>query len=116
MVIACLFVTKNYIRYLPRRTPTTVVWVQSEVHVGFMVDKVAMGQILFPVLLFSLVSTVGRDSAVGIATCYGLDGSGIESHWGRYFQHPSRPFLGPTQLLYNGDEVFPWGKAAWSWR
>ena len=40
---------------------------------------------------------VGRDSSVGIATSYGLDGPGIESRWGRDFQHPSRPTLGPTQ-------------------
>jgi hypothetical protein len=38
-----------------------------------------------------------RDSSVGIATCYGLDGPGIESRWGRYFPHPSRPDLGTTQ-------------------
>jgi hypothetical protein len=40
---------------------------------------------------------VGRDSVVDIATCYGLDGPGIESLWGRDFQHPSRPAQGPTQ-------------------
>ena len=40
---------------------------------------------------------VGRDSSVGIATCYSLDGPGIESRLGRDFQHPSRPALGPTQ-------------------
>ena len=40
---------------------------------------------------------VGRDSSVGIATGYGLDGPGIESHWGRDFPHLSRPALGPTQ-------------------
>ena len=39
----------------------------------------------------------GRDSSVGIATRYGLDGPGIESRWGRDFPHPSRPILGPTQ-------------------
>ena len=38
-----------------------------------------------------------QDSSVGIATCYGLDGPGIESRWGRGFPHPSRPALGPTQ-------------------
>jgi hypothetical protein len=30
-------------------------------------------------------SKVGRDSAVGIATCYELDGPGIESRWWRDF-------------------------------
>ena len=41
---------------------------------------------------------VGRDSSVGIATGYGLDGPGIESRWGvRDFPHLSRPALGPTQ-------------------
>ena len=42
-------------------------------------------------------SGMGRDSAVGIATRYGLDGPGIESRWRRDFLHPSRPALGPTQ-------------------
>jgi hypothetical protein len=46
---------------------------------------------------------VDRDSSVGIATRYGLDGPGIESRWGRDFSHPSRP-----SLLYNGYRVsFP---------
>ena len=40
---------------------------------------------------------VCRDSAVGIATGYGLDGPGIESRWRRRFPHLSRPDLGPTQ-------------------
>ena len=47
-----------------------------------------------------------RDSSVGIATRYGLDGPGIESRWGRDFPHPSRPALGPIQ---------PGGKAARAW-
>jgi hypothetical protein len=41
--------------------------------------------------------TGGRDSSVGIATRYGLDGPGIESRWGRDFSQPSRPALRPTQ-------------------
>ena len=45
---------------------------------------------------------VVRDSAVGIATCYGLDGLWIESRWGgggRDFPHQSRPALWPVQPL-----------------
>jgi len=45
---------------------------------------------------------VGRDSVVDIAAREGLDGPGIESRRGRDFPHPSRPALGPIQLLYNG--------------
>ena len=36
---------------------------------------------------------VGRDSAVGIATRYWLDGPRIESRWGRDFLHPSQTGL-----------------------
>ena len=48
-----------------------------------------------------------RDSAVGIATRYVLDGQGIESRLGRDFPHPSRRPSGPASLLYNGYRVFP---------
>ena len=40
---------------------------------------------------------VGRDSSVGIATRYGLDGPGFEFRWVRDFPHLSAPVLGPTQ-------------------
>jgi hypothetical protein len=55
---------------------------------------------------------VGCDSPVGIATCYGLDGTGIEIRWGRDFPYLSRPALGPNQPGYR---VFPGGKAARAW-
>jgi hypothetical protein len=45
----------------------------------------------------TVIYFVGRDSSVGIATGYGLDGSGIESRRGRDFPHQSKPTLGPTQ-------------------
>jgi hypothetical protein len=75
-----------------------------------------------PLRLFSVIIIVivvlntrrGRDSSVGIATRYGLDGPGIGSRWGRYFPHPSRPALGPTQSPIQG--VFPGGKATGAWR
>jgi len=46
-----------------------------------------------------LDKTGGRDSAVVIATGYGLDDPWIESRRGRDFPHPSIPALGPNQPL-----------------
>jgi hypothetical protein len=43
-----------------------------------------------PVFSQSTSAGVGRDSSVGIATHYGLDGPGIESRWGRDFPCTSR--------------------------
>ena len=49
-------------------------------------------------------------SIVGIATCYGLEGLGIESRQGDIFRtYPDR-LWGPPSLLYNGYRVFPGGK------
>ena len=49
------------------------------------------------ILHIANVSFCGPGSVVGIATGYGLDGSGIESRWVRDFPHLSIPALGPTQ-------------------
>ena len=51
----------------------------------------------------------GRDSSVGIATRYGLDGPGIESWWRRDFPHPSRPALGPIQPTVQWVPGLSWG-------
>ena len=40
---------------------------------------------------------MSRNSVVGIATRYEMDGPVIESRWRRDFSHPSRPALEPTQ-------------------
>ena len=48
-------------------------------------------------LLYSSLLFLSRNSSVGIATGYGLDGPEIESRWGRNFRHLSRPTLRPTQ-------------------
>ena len=61
----------------------------------------------------SIILSVGRDSSVGIATRYGLEGPGIESRWGgggEIFR--IRPDLGQPGLPYNGYRVFPGGKVA----
>jgi hypothetical protein len=51
-----------------------------------------------------------RDSVVGIATRYGLEGPGIESRLGEIFRtYPDR-LRAPPSLLYNGYRVFPGGK------
>ena len=60
---------------------------------------------------------MGRDSAVGIATRYGLDGPGVESRWVGEIFHTclDRPW-GPPSGLYSGYWVFPGGKVAGAWR
>jgi hypothetical protein len=52
---------------------------------------------LHTIVISAPCGCVGRDSAVGIATRYGLDGPGIEYRWRRDFPHPTRPAVGPTQ-------------------
>jgi hypothetical protein len=67
-------------------------------------------------ILYRLNLPEGRDSSVGIATRYGLDGPGIESRWGRDFPHPSRQALGPTQPPTQWvPGLFPGDKAAGAW-
>ena len=70
------------------------------------------------VLLLALPTSkrIFSDSSVGIETCYGLDGPGIGSGWGRDFSYPSTSGLRrthpPVQWL---SCLFPWGKKAWLW-
>ena len=59
-------------------------------------------------IYFYVIKIVGRDSSVGIATRYGLDGPGIEFRWGRDFPHLSRQALGPQPAsCIMGTESFP---------
>jgi hypothetical protein len=51
-----------------------------------------------------------RDSSVGIATRYGLEGPGIESRWGRDVPQLSRPILGPTQPPVQWVTGISWGE------
>jgi hypothetical protein len=57
---------------------------------------------------------VDRHSSVGIATGYGLEGTGIESRWGEIFRtDPDRPW-GPPSLPCNVCRIF-FGKTAGAW-
>ena len=70
---------------------------------NFFVDAVLLSGLAYLMsnekMIFWMIvwKDMGRDSSVGIATRYGLDGPGIESRWGRDFPHPSRPALRITQ-------------------
>jgi hypothetical protein len=59
---------------------------------------------------------VGRDSIVGIASCYGPDGPGIESRWGVKFSAPllTSPGDHPGSFIM-GTRSFPKGKVAGAW-
>ena len=50
-----------------------------------------------------LVFERGRDSSVGIATRYGLDGPGIESRWGARFSAPVQTGPGVPGLFPGGE-------------
>jgi len=57
------------------------------------------------VLLLKFVMTlsiviVGRDSSVGIATCYGLDGPVTESRWGERYSAPVQTGPGAHPASY----------------
>jgi hypothetical protein len=65
--------------------------------------------------IFSILS-LGRDSSVGAATRYGLDGLRIEFWWGRVFSYMSRTTVGPTQPPVKWvPGLFPGAKATGAW-
>ena len=95
-----IFVKNQGLKYSPWKCATTK-------HVlAVLVPRVGTGY---------CSSIEGRDSAVGIATCYGLDGPGIDSR-GVDVPHPSRPALGPTQLPKQWVPGLSRGRAAGVWR
>jgi len=65
--------------------------------------------------MFTFSFIPGRDSSVGVANRYGLDGPGIDSWWMPGVPPPSRPAAPPTRLLYSGHRVIPGGKVAGTW-
>jgi hypothetical protein len=57
-----------------------------------------------------LIHSGSWDSVVSVATCYGLEGPGIESQWDEIFRTYPDWLWGPPSLLYNGYWVFSGGK------
>ena len=68
------------------------------------------------IIILLCPQTWSRDSSVSIATCYALDGLGIESRWGWDFSHKPNRRWDPPSLLHNVCRIFPGGKSAGSWR
>ena len=85
----------NFLLPAGRRNFSKLLFVTCKVEHGCTVE------LLHPILefinIYSLHKYSGPGSSVGIATCYGLHGSGIKSRWMRDFTHLSRPALGPSQ-------------------
>ena len=81
-----------------RRPSLVVQYKQRDVRVYHYQEMCAVRIILYIEKTFQWsLFCLGRNSSVGIATCFGLDGPGIEFRWERDFPHPYRPALGPTQ-------------------
>jgi hypothetical protein len=62
----------------------------------YSLDNLAIYTYTFTLLFYNVLN-VDRDIVFRIEACYGMDGAGIESRWGRGFPQTSRPALGPTQ-------------------
>ena len=67
------------------------------VHFQFSAQNHCSSQKPYMQILLYLLLLVGRDSSVGIAISYELNGPGIKSRWGQDLRHLSRLALGPTQ-------------------
>jgi hypothetical protein len=65
---------------------------------------------VFKEIAYLLIDLRSRDSVLGTATRYGLEGPGIESRWDEIFRTYPHQLLGPPSLLYNGYRLFSGGK------
>jgi hypothetical protein len=106
-------------RFLPSGSPTKVMY-------AFLIPLMGVTCLanLIILIMFTeqgVLQTMSRDSAVGMATGYGLDyrGVGVRVPVGaRIFSSPRRPdrLWGPPSLLSNRYwQLFPRGKSAGAW-
>jgi hypothetical protein len=78
-------------------------------------DQLIQLNVIITVYSEQQMKLVCRDSSVGIATGYGLDGPGIAYLCGRHFSVPSRPALEPTQPPIQWVTGHSRDKADWEW-
>ena len=81
----------------------TATWIEMDFSFTLYSNKIALGgNIAAALLCYSTTGHSGPGSSVGIATGYGLDGSGSNPGGGEIFRTcPDRPW-GPPSLQYNG--------------
>jgi hypothetical protein len=69
-----------------------------------------------PIFKLPQIIFLGRDSSVGIATRYGLDGPKSNPGGGNIFRTRQEWPWGPHNLTYEYNALFPGGKADGAWR
>jgi hypothetical protein len=87
----------RHARYLYIKRNVEKVWGARYTLGAHYLSKNTVLRLYNEIFVLHVHTCMDRDSAVCIATRYGLNGPGIESRWRRDFLHPSRPALGPTQ-------------------
>ena len=85
----------------------TIIYLKQTLILGYSVAVVLYLQFLLHVMLFRVVNIFRTCTLVrvGIATCYGFDGLGLESRWGEIFRTRSDRPWGPPSLPYSHEGV-----------